>query len=40
MDPPVWQMKKVEAKEEESREQCRGVLGISEEALTCPLCAQ
>lgn len=31
---------KVEAKEEESGKQCKGVSGNGEEALTCPLCAQ
>lgn len=30
----------IEEKKERSREQCRGVLGNGEEALTCPLCAQ
>lgn len=43
MDPPLQLEadEKVEEKEEEkSREQCRGVSGNGEEALTCPLCAQ
>lgn len=42
MDPPLQLEadEKVEEKEEQSREQCRGVLGKGEEALTCPLCAQ
>ncbi len=42
MDPPLQLEadEKVEEKQEKSREQCRGVSGNGEEALTCPLCAQ
>lgn len=42
MDPPLQREadEKVEEKEEQSREQCRGVSGKGGEALTCPLCAQ
>lgn len=42
MNPPLQLEadEKVEEKEEQSRKQCRRVLGKGEEALTCPLCAQ